>query len=252
MQKVYKALMLDLDGTTIPNRRNGGPSQKVLRAIRQANKQVAICVVTGRQYNQMQSLLTQLQLSHFVIFLNGAQIIDLRSQKSIYRQPLISPDKNYVIKLLKKYAIPFLVYTQDSKFDGTDYTKRGDVFKITAVDITKEQVRLLNKYLSPRPELTAHEILSWTPGKICLDISHVSATKQHGIFEVAKHLQIETHEIIGIGDGPNDFPLLMACGLKVAMGNAVDDLKAIADYIAPTVDDDGVAHVIDKFILRSH
>ena len=41
----------------------------------------------------------------------------------------------------------------------------------------------------------------------------------------------------------------MACGLKVAMGNAVDDLKAIADYIAPTVDEDGVADVINKFIL---
>ncbi|HXS15232.1 MAG TPA: HAD hydrolase family protein, partial [Candidatus Saccharimonadales bacterium] len=62
---------------------------------------------------------------------------------------------------------------------------------------------------------------------------------------------ISTEEIIGIGDGHNDFPLLMACGLKVAMGNAVDDLKAIADYIAPSVDEDGVADVIEKFILNA-
>lgn len=41
----------------------------------------------------------------------------------------------------------------------------------------------------------------------------------------------------------------MACGLKVAMGNATEDLKAIADYIAPSVDDDGVVDVIAKFIL---
>lgn len=44
-------------------------------------------------------------------------------------------------------------------------------------------------------------------------------------------------------------PLLMACGLRVAMGNAVEDLKAIADYIAPPVENDGVADVIEKFIL---
>jgi len=69
------------------------------------------------------------------------------------------------------------------------------------------------------------------------------------IFKVAKILGIDTHEIIGIGDGYNDFPLLMACGLKVAMGNAVEDLKAIADYIAPTVSQDGVADVINKFVL---
>jgi hypothetical protein len=43
----------------------------------------------------------------------------------------------------------------------------------------------------------------------------------------------------------------MACGLKVAMGNAVPELKAIADYIAPSVTDDGMATVIEKFILNS-
>ena len=51
-----------------------------------------------------------------------------------------------------------------------------------------------------------------------------------------------------VGDGYNDFPLLLAGGLKVAMGNAVSDLKKIADYIAPTVDEDGVATVIEKFL----
>ena len=52
-----------------------------------------------------------------------------------------------------------------------------------------------------------------------------------------------------MGDGYNDFPLLMACGLKIAMGNAVPELKAIADFIAPSVEEDGVATVIEKFIL---
>lgn len=42
----------------------------------------------------------------------------------------------------------------------------------------------------------------------------------------------------------------MACGFKVAMGNAVDEVKAIADYIAPPVEEDGVADVIEKFILK--
>ena len=42
----------------------------------------------------------------------------------------------------------------------------------------------------------------------------------------------------------------MACGLKIAMGNAVPELKAIADFIAPTVEEDGVATVIEKFVLQ--
>lgn len=92
---------------------------------------------------------------------------------------------------------------------------------------------------------------SWSKGKVSLLISHTAATKQHAILKVAEILKIDTHEIIGVGDGYNDFPLLMACGLKIAMGNAVLELKEIADYIAPSVDEDGVAHIIEKFILSS-
>ena len=77
--------------------------------------------------------------------------------------------------------------------------------------------------------------------------SHSNATKQHAVFELANILGISNDEIIGIGDGYNDFPLLMGSGLKVAMGNAVSELKEIADYIAPTVDDDGLADVISKY-----
>ncbi|MEK9178778.1 MAG: HAD hydrolase family protein, partial [Patescibacteria group bacterium] len=80
-------------------------------------------------------------------------------------------------------------------------------------------------------------------------ISNGSATKQHAVLKLAEILGIKTNEMIGIGDHYNDFPLLMACGLKVAMEDSVEDLKAIADYVAPSVDEDGVADVIEKFVL---
>lgn len=82
-------------------------------------------------------------------------------------------------------------------------------------------------------------------------ITSGDATKQHAVVTLSETLGIPTEEMIGIGDHYNDFPLLMACGLKVAMGNAVDELKAIADYVVPTVEEDGVADVIEKFILSS-
>ena len=85
---------------------------------------------------------------------------------------------------------------------------------------------------------------------MAIEVSNADATKLHGIVEVAELFGIQTHEMIGVGNGYNDFPLLMACGLKIAMGNAVPELKAIADFIAPSVEDDGVATVIEKFILN--
>lgn len=47
----------------------------------------------------------------------------------------------------------------------------------------------------------------------------------------------------------NDLPLFEASGFKVAMGNACPELKAVADYIAPSVTEDGLAHVVDRYIL---
>jgi len=87
------------------------------------------------------------------------------------------------------------------------------------------------------------------PNKYSFNITHIQATKLHGIEVIQKFMDLKRDEIIGCGDGYNDFPLLMASGLKVAMGNAIDELKEIADYVAPSVEEDGVADVIEKFIL---
>lgn len=80
-------------------------------------------------------------------------------------------------------------------------------------------------------------------------ITHKEASKQHAVQVLARMLGVETHEMIGVGDARNDIPLLSICGLKIAMGNSDDKLKSIAHHIVPTVEDDGVVHVIERFIF---
>ena len=137
---------------------------------------------------------------------------------------------------------------------GIPYEDEVDATKILSLYVEGVDKTIADSVISDLtflPEISAHQMIisSTNPDHVGLEIANVRATKQFGIAEVAKMLHISTHEIIGIGDGYNDFPLLMACGFRVAMGNAVPDLKAIADYIAPSVDEDGVAYVIEKFIL---
>lgn len=105
--------------------------------------------------------------------------------------------------------------------------------------------------LSSITDITYHKTHHKDPEKFGVLINHIDATKQQGVFELEKRLGIARSEMIGVGDSYNDFPLLMACGLKVAMGNAIPELKEIADYIAPSVNEDGVVDVIEKFILNS-
>jgi HAD superfamily hydrolase (TIGR01484 family) len=249
MKKKYKALMLDLDGTTIPNRRDGMPSKKVKDAVKKAQGVAFVCIVTGRPLSQAAPVLDALQITDPVVLLNGSQIINGKSRDFIYKKPLLLKD---VIELLPKLEAYHSNLVIDEEFDAIQYFpeyKPKEVFNLFLRSLSEEMADKILDITSSFETVSTHKIISWTPGKFGLNISHVEATKQHAIFEVAKKLNIETHEIIGVGEGYNDFPLLMACGLKIAMGNAVPELKAIADYIAPGVEEDGVAAIIEKFIL---
>lgn len=100
------------------------------------------------------------------------------------------------------------------------------------------------------PTVSAYTYRGYEHGTVGVVVSHVNATKQSAIVKLAELLDIATSSFIGIGDSHTDFPLLMACGLKLAMGNAVDGLKDIADYVVPPVEEDGAAFAIRKFILH--
>ena len=62
-------------------------------------------------------------------------------------------------------------------------------------------------------------------------------------------LGVEPEEMMAVGDSPNDMAMLSVCGLPVAVGNALDEVKAIARYIAPTNHEDGVADAVERFVL---
>lgn len=244
--------MLDLDGTTIPGKTKAMPSARVKDAIEKASKKLHVGVVTGRPLFITKHLLSHLAITAPSIVNGGAQIIDPKTNDIIWKKLIPSSEVRGILSVLEKYNKEILVQSTDVPDDDVFYKPSqevSNVLTIQLVDIPLEQGDEIIEQLKQFKDVAIHRMFGWEKGTEWLQICHAEATKQHGIWEVAKLLGIETHEIIGVGDGYNDFPLLMACGLKVAMGNAVPELKAIADYIAPTVDDDGVADVIEKYIL---
>jgi len=76
------------------------------------------------------------------------------------------------------------------------------------------------------------------------------ANKWNAIVKLAEHLHIDPSEIIAFGDDSNDIEMLENCGIGVAMGNAIDEVKAIADQICDTNDNDGVAKWIEAEVLK--
>jgi Cof subfamily protein (haloacid dehalogenase superfamily) len=252
----YKALMLDVDGTLVPYDYAALPSQKVVAAVTKAQEKVEVCIVTGRSFGFLKPVLQKLSMhTGFAVVNNGAQVVNLKTGEIVREQLINAKDLEFIIKLFQQEDVPF--YVKQDVYDlayQLGYYTPGQPIDKAAMIFTDEsfpaaKIERLHDQLSKLHDLSVNKQHHKNHGTLGLSLAHAKATKLHGIHEIAQQLDITTEEIIGVGDSYNDFPLLMASGLKVAMGNAVEDLKAIADYIAPSVEEDGVAHVIDKFVL---
>jgi HAD superfamily hydrolase (TIGR01484 family) len=248
----YKALFLDVDGTTVLHSIRSLPSPKVTQAIARCAKMgVAVCLATSRPLEFALPVIEHLSLSGLCVIGAGLQIYDPQKKKIIKETFL---QKNTIPAI---YAVARAIHKKVGIYGGVkEHAYRGGkipnrVYSLFFSKINPQDSLNVVKLLEKIPGVAVHRMSSWFKGFDWIDIQDASATKLHGIVEVGKLLGIQTHEMIGVGDGYNDFPLLMACGLKIAMGNAVPELKAIADFIAPSVEEDGVATVIEKFILNT-
>jgi hypothetical protein len=76
-------------------------------------------------------------------------------------------------------------------------------------------------------------------------------SKAQAMARVAQQLGVSREETLAIGDGDNDVEMVEWAGLGVAMGNATPAVKAVADWIAPSVDEDGVAVALLRYVLRA-
>lgn len=246
----YKALMLDVDGTLVINHRDGLPTERVRKAIEKAKRVMHVGVATGRPLRQVDHLLSLLQLSGPCIINGSTQIVDAGTKKILKQTHILATDIFPVLAITKKLQIAVYIVEQDDDIEYYEGYHIRNPYGLFTFPIDESLADRFIDEISHIPTIGARKTSSWKPYHVHVEVNHVLATKQQGILEIAKILGISTDEIIGVGDHYNDFPLLTACGLKVAMGNAVDDLKAIADYIAPSVEDDGVADVIEKFVLQ--
>lgn len=255
-QMRYKALFLDVDGTIVPYHvpiDSGLPSEQVTKAIQKASEKVEVCLATGRPYFLLKHVLEKLNMKHgYAVINDGAQVMDLSDNSIIYEQLMDHEDIVRICDILSSLSIEFFINDNEQDIPFTkDYKPYKPYNIFTSFAYEEELINKAIDILSDIPTIKVNKTHGGRDRKFSFLISHAEATKLHGIYEVGKKLHIKRPEIIGVGDSGNDFPLLMASGLKVAMGNAIDDLKAVADFIAPTVEEDGVATVIEKFILHN-
>lgn len=268
----YKLIALDIDGTLLNS------SHIVTNKVRESIKKckelgVKVVLCSGRPLNGVIPYLNELNLNEdgdYVCTFNGALVQNAHTGEILSHLTLEYSDLCVFENLCNEIEVRSHFY--DMKYiytfnkDISDYTvleaylTKSHLNVVNLEDISKDFI--MSKFLiSDHPEIL-DKCINKIPQELhekynivrsmpfYIELLNKKANKGAALKLLAKKLDINQDEIICVGDEKNDIEMIEYAGLGVAMGNAIDEIKKIANYITKTNDEDGVAHVINKFILE--
>lgn len=266
---MYKMVAIDMDGTLL--RPDHTISERTKKTIQKAkDKGIKIVLASGRPLEGLKKYLKELDLiseEDYVLGFNGALVQNTKTKKIIKRNVLKGNDLAYLYSISKKLGVNIHAFTQEgcitpvmnkySELEGTmneipvkvtefnNIKKEEDIIKVMMVD----EPEILDKAIENLPSDVYEKYTVVKSAPYFLEFLNKDANKGEGVKALANHLNISPKEIICIGDAGNDVHMIEFAGLGVAMGNAFEEVKEIADYITKSNENDGVAKVIEKFIV---
>ena len=175
---------------------------------------------------------------HIDTYINGEGFTPIRCRENLDRLPFKPAMKKYI--LATRTPVENLYdYVRDC---GKNVQKMTLNFypQPDGTRLHREEVRM---FLETNPAIEA------VCGGFCnLEFSKAGVNKGEGLRHLAELLSVPYEQTMAIGDSGNDYAILQAAGIGVAMENASDDIKAIADYITTSNEEDGVAVALAHFI----
>lgn len=272
----YNLICIDMDGTLLNDKKV--ISEGNIKAIRLASeKGVRIAVCTGRIFNSADFFSELLGVKSPVIASNGAYVMEKDRGEVVYKATLGVEKCKKLLAVFRKYDIYPHYYTSDTVFTEKlvysasfymEVNKTLPKDKQVKIVVVKDWDEIFEKY---EKEIfkgigVDEDIEKIKKAKICLrnmeefevvssrfdnfEAMNKGVSKGNAVKALAKHYGITREQIICIGDSENDLSMIEFAGLGVAMGNADEDVKAAAQYITDSNNCDGVARVIEKFVLE--
>ncbi len=266
----YRLLALDVDGTLLDSRHRLRP--RVVVAVREAHKAgLIITLATGKLLASVQPLLDTFGISGPQIVLNGAATMESATGTALRFCPLDDERRRRVLALVRATDPGVLIshFSLDAIYVGEDqrdhpllgiFADYGEGPPLLVPDLdastlpacakillTAEPARLaaLRAAIAGRaPERVA--VTTTTPD--FLEFFDVAAGKGQALSALREALGIAKEEILAMGDGENDVPLLREAGMPIAMANGMASAHEVAARIAPSNDEDGVAVILESLL----
>lgn len=265
---MYKLIAVDMDGTLL--REDKTISDRTKHAIARAiEKGVKVVLASGRPMEGLERYLEELCLvseDDYVMSFNGSVIQNVKTKAIVSKNILKGSDLKKLYALSREIGVNIHAFTKQGcitpvmneytrlegringievhEVDFNDIDENEDVIKVMFIDPEPVLVEAMKKI----PDSIYDEFTVVRSAPYFLEFLNRVSSKGTGVKALANYLGIKQEEVICIGDAGNDLDMIQFAGLGVAMGNAFEEVKEAADYITCNNDEDGVAHVIEKFI----
>ncbi|MDB9450426.1 Cof-type HAD-IIB family hydrolase [Dolichospermum circinale] len=273
-EKDIKLLVLDIDGT-IAGQSNtlSHPVKEVIAAVQA--KGIKVAIATGRMYCSALRFHQEIGSTLPLVAYQGAWIQDPNTQE-IHRH--LSVSREIALQLLEYFEQPDLqsllsvhfyindqLYVREITKETESYQQRcgvnaipvGDLRQLLDHEPTKilalcDDASLIQQLLTNlRHRYKPTELYMTTSVATFLEAANTHVNKGNAVRYLAEEmLGLESHNVMTIGDNFNDVEMLSYAGISVAMGDAPDQVQAIADWVAPSVELDGAAIAMEKFLLN--
>lgn len=273
---MIQLIALDLDGTTLTGDNTISVRNKnaLLAAMAQG---VYVVPATGRTFEKMPSCIRELPGIQYAVCSNGASVYDVAESRNIYENLMAYESVMELIQFGDEFQCFLEVYLQGksycrlSQLDHVmEYPRLSDyashvrstrlpveslkelvlnagcgVEKVNLWPMRQEDFPVMWRKLSDNTKVS---ITSSGFGNI--EINNHGCNKGDGLMHLCEYLNIPRENVMAAGDNLNDGPMIQFAGESVAMGNAIDELKQNAKYIAKTNLEDGVADMVGKLVLN--
>lgn len=270
----YKLVAIDMDGTLLNSQHE--ISERNKKAIKDATeKGINIVITTGRIFTSAKYYAKLLGIKTPIIACNGAYIREYERNNVIYDCPmnledcikvLVEAEKNEIYYHLydnQNFYVKELKYSSLKYFNWNNEQKPEDrinihiesnliqllemekpkIYKIVLMDENKDKLVRFRDLIEKNKEIEIDS--SWHNN---LEIMNKGVSKGNALNHLCKLLGIKNSEVAAIGDNHNDISMFKYSGYSIAMGNAEEQIKNMADFVTDTNDNDGVAKAIEKIL----
>lgn len=256
----YRLVATDLDGTLLGVDKR--PTKGVVDALRRANEQGAhIAIASGRMTCTQRDLIKDMGLDCSIISYNGSVVVqeDGSSVETDIDVDIMRDVIGYCYdhgRYVQTYHGDTILTDCDSPMLRSDMDSRsaeicfGDLLKmdlspapkIVIIADPSETSGIIDDISAMHPSLSVTQ-----SGAYVIEVMPKGVDKSHGLRMVCEHLDIDREDVIAFGDNKNDIAMIEWAGTGVAVANAVDELKDVADIVSKGEMSDGVQEILDKY-----